>query len=355
MLEGFSEQYLLAMGGLWASLVLSLLLFIWLRPWKAKRGFWRIGARVFICLWTIVFLASAGESAFALFYDTTDSFGLVKTSQRWETRHVVLNNMGYRDRKQFSLKPQPGVRRILLLGDSFTFGHGIADISHRFGDLLEAKAEKATKGRIEIYNTSHPGLSTGTALELLTNLKRSQMAFHSVIYIYNLNDLEDLSEDSRYLVGSIILDYPHNWFLREGYLPNFLYYRFRQLSRPEVRDYFHWLIDSYTGPTWEKQTQRLDKLRRVCAENHADLSVVIFPFLHRLNDYQFAPAHKQLLEYWQQHDVPVLDLLNEFVQHADENLVVNRFDAHPNERAHQLAAEAIWQKLLEPQLRELQH
>jgi hypothetical protein len=39
--------------------------------------------------------------------------------------------------------------------------------------------------------------------------------------------------------------------------------------------------------------------------------------------------------------VPHLDLLPVYVDYADAELVVNRFDAHPNEFAHSLAAEAI--------------
>jgi hypothetical protein len=44
--------------------------------------------------------------------------------------------------------------------------------------------------------------------------------------------------------------------------------------------------------------------------------------------------------------IPVLDLEPTFRTHAGENLVVSRFDAHPNERAHAIAAEAIETGLL---------
>ena len=36
-----------------------------------------------------------------------------------------------------------------------------------------------------------------------------------------------------------------------------------------------------------------------------------------------------------------LDLLPAYRAHRDEDLVVNRFDAHPNERAHAIAAKEI--------------
>jgi hypothetical protein len=42
----------------------------------------------------------------------------------------------------------------------------------------------------------------------------------------------------------------------------------------------------------------------------------------------------------------VLDLWPVLKPHLGEGLTVNRFDAHPNERAHALAAEAIERELL---------
>jgi hypothetical protein len=45
--------------------------------------------------------------------------------------------------------------------------------------------------------------------------------------------------------------------------------------------------------------------------------------------------------------VPVLDLRPVLESHAGEGLTVNRFDAHPNERAHALAAAAIERELLD--------
>jgi hypothetical protein len=44
--------------------------------------------------------------------------------------------------------------------------------------------------------------------------------------------------------------------------------------------------------------------------------------------------------------VPCLDLKTALLPHVGEGLTVNRFDAHPNERAQALAAEALERELL---------
>lgn len=350
MLQGFSEQYLLAMGGVWVALLLSLFLFAATKIWRSSKRVCRWGARVFLVSWVTLATACLFETCFALFYDATDSFGLAKTSQRWNQRHIHLNNFGFRDRKDFTLKPKEAVFRLLLVGDSFTFGHGVAEPEGRFGDILEQRGREATGGRFEIYNLSQPGLSTAGAIQLLTQQFQSGMTGDAVLYVYNLNDVEDLSEDSKYIIGTIILDQPQNVILREAYLPNFLYYRFSQLSRPEVRDYFHWLQDAYTGDAWKRQAEQFDRLRELCQAHDVTLSVVVFPFLHDLGDYKFSQAHQTLMWYWKEHETPTLDLLPVMRYHQNERLVVNRYDAHPNERAHALAADAIWSELLKLQL-----
>ena len=72
-----------------------------------------------------------------------------------------------------------------------------------------------------------------------------------------------------------------------------------------------------------------------------DFEEEVFPFLDRLDDYPFASAHRALRTFAAQEGIPFCDLLPTYIEHREEDLVVNAFDAHPNERAHALAAEAI--------------
>jgi hypothetical protein len=70
--------------------------------------------------------------------------------------------------------------------------------------------------------------------------------------------------------------------------------------------------------------------------------VVTFPFLQHLGPgYEFRAVHAQLGKFWQELGVPHLDLLDLYEAHRNERLTVNSHDAHPNVRAHALAAEAI--------------
>ncbi len=79
---------------------------------------------------------------------------------RWRTKvgghPVATNSMGFRDR-EFG-PPEPGVFRILVLGDSVTFGHGVpgnATFARRLEVLLSTRER-----RVDVLNAGVPGWST---------------------------------------------------------------------------------------------------------------------------------------------------------------------------------------------------
>jgi hypothetical protein len=140
---------------------------------------------------------------------------------------------------------------------------------------------------------------------------------------------------------------PAFFLFRDTYFFNWLYFRFLQVNRPEIRHYYEYLKDSYQGAPWESMRGKLDNIRELARANGIELRMVVFPFVHNLGkDYPFGAAHQKLVNYCARNGILVLDLEPIFERHADENLTVNPFDAHPNEQAHRIAAEAISDKLL---------
>lgn len=351
LFEGFSEQYLLIMVGLWIGLLSVLIAFVLVRLRKTRSRRSRWAAKIGLLVWTILFLATLAETVFALGYDTTDSFGLTLQSQRWHRRHCVTNDWGFRDAKNFHADKREGTSRMILLGDSFTYGQGIERVEDRFGDRLEKLIHQAGFKNSEIYTFAEGGADTGTELRLLSDLDRRGLEADWLLLVYVLNDIETLVPESVYMIGTIILDTPSNFFLREFYLPNFLYYRVKQFSRPELQNYFGWLQNAYQGAPWKKQSERLDQFRNWCEKRNTKLLVVTFPFLQQLGpNYRFRAAHQTLADYWRQHNVPHLDLLEVFEDTNSGDLIVNRFDSHPNENAHRVAADAIMDRLIRPLL-----
>jgi hypothetical protein len=69
---------------------------------------------------------------------------------------------------------------------------------------------------------------------------------------------------------------------------------------------------------------------------------VTFPLFDALKEeYAYEAEHEQLNRFWTESGIPHLDLLGTYRGHRAGQLTVSPFDAHPNERAHAMAARAI--------------
>lgn len=284
-------------------------------------------------------LLAAAEIRFRFFMDTTDSLGFTKISERWVARHWHVNIAGCRDNIEYAPRIQPGKRRVSFVGDSFTAGHGIKDVNDRFANRL-----RALHPDWEVHLLANVGLDTGSEIALLKKASSRDYQFDEVVLVYCLNDVCDLlMAPGQPFEGRLpAIDQPGPWFARGSYFLDLFYNRYKAAQNPFVRDYFSFVKAGYHGDYWEKQHARLKELRDFVQSHGGHLSVVTFPFLHALGpkyDYRF--VHDELDSFWNSVQVPHLDLLPVYAGYKAQDLTVNAHDAHPNELADKLAAEAI--------------
>lgn len=104
--------------------------------------------------------------------------------------HVEISKQGFRDRV-YPEKRVPGLHRMLVLGDSFSFGFGV-ERPQIMWEILEARHPKW-----EIINTAVSGY--GTDQELLFLEKRG-LDFRPDVVVLQLhpNDLDDIAAKRRY-------------------------------------------------------------------------------------------------------------------------------------------------------------
>jgi hypothetical protein len=132
------------------------------------------------------------------------------------------------------------------------------------------------------------------------------------------------------------------FLVEHSFILSTYYFRWRARRDPRLSNYYEHLRAAYDGPLWDKQQARLRSFRDACQAAGGRLVVVIFPLLHSLGpNYSYRSVHEQLRCFWRECEVPCLDLLPTLESHLGETLTVNRYDVHPNEYAHTLAAEAI--------------
>jgi hypothetical protein len=318
----------------------SLLVFVQrVKRSTAPAGWGRLvlgNALVLLCLVTPALLV--GETFFRFFYDTTDSLAYTRVSERWVQRHWYVNSSGCRDNVDYSPALAPGKRRISFIGDSFTAGHGIKDVIDRFPNRL-----RQAHPDWEIHVVASVGLDTGNELALLKRAFARGYQVDQVVLVYCLNDIGDLVPPQADATGRVLAELDSSgWLWRNSYMLNLWHHHYTASRDPYLGNYCSFVREAYSGPLWDQQKERLKAFRDLIQARGGHLAVVTFPFLHALGpNYEYWFVHDQLARFWRELGVPHLDLLSVYEDLPSSRLTVNRFDAHPNECANKLAAEAI--------------
>lgn len=105
---------------------------------------------------------------------------------RFRGQAVTINARGYRGR-QHETRRVPGRRRVLLLGDSITFGYAVAD-EHTFGALLDARPG------LEAVNLAVEGYGTG---QQLLKLRHEGLAYRPDDVLLNVCVENDVVDNAR--------------------------------------------------------------------------------------------------------------------------------------------------------------
>ena len=314
------------------------------RPGGARRRRLVVG-NLLVLLALALGVALAAETWLRFFAEMTESYGLTLTTRAWFTRHYRLNSWGFRERELVDEKP-PDVTRIAFVGDSFLAGYGITDPADRLTERLQAILDgRPGPGRSEVWNLGIVGTETGEHDAIVRNLL-GRTPVDRVVLVYCLNDISHQLPKERHVDRDAM---PRAWSLPRttSFLLDQLWFRFVLACRPDVGQYYDFVEEAYADPgVWARQQQRFESIAATCRGSSAGLDVVVFPFVGRWGpDYRFHAAHDALTAAWTALGARVVDLRTTYQGMDAEDLVVGRYDAHPNERAHALAAEAIARQL----------
>ncbi len=111
--------------------------------------------------------------------------------------HFTNNSMGLRGSREYSEKPE-GLR-ILLLGDSFTYGIGVND-DQTFAHITEKNLKDVTP-HLEVMNAGVPSTGTDYALRFYT-ARGWRFGSRIVVLCFYSNDFQDNEHQRSYLVNA---------------------------------------------------------------------------------------------------------------------------------------------------------
>lgn len=273
--------------------------------------------------------------------------------------HVKMNKLGIRDREEVADPKPSGQKRIVCLGDSFTFAWGV-----KFEDGWTQRVERELRKRDDAIRTVNCGASGCMyADEYAAALEHRfhQLEPDVVVMTLCLNDLLPTS-------NALAHQESPPWLLRHSRLLRELFQGYAleaTLRIPPDRDLVQELLDldERLYPTWASALPPISvgraalwpgggpqsamlQARDYCREHHITFGVVIWPFFQSLGShdhYPFTKIHRLVGDFCGSNEIPFLDLLPSFERKVERTaeLWVAPSDYHGNERAQEMATPAL--------------
>ena len=296
----------------------------------------------------------------------------------------LINSDGFRDR-EFPI-PRSEAKRIMMLGDSVTFGRGVP-LEKTFPKLLEGILNRGDpSGRAyEVMNFGVPGYNTRQELEFFEVKGRKYAPDLLVVsWVLNdcwpartlLNELERIKQEEQAArgldapsVGSApgapeppvgeTSSAPQAASPAEGRrppaanrVPPSLLERSRlvelvrdRVGRVTSRRPKLWLpLEQICAvpQNWKLVSRSFAELARIAARDRFSVAVVIFPMLVDFENYPYHRLHRRVAQEARRNGFPVLDLFEAFESHPPAELQLLPGDTtHPGALGHRLAAEGI--------------
>ncbi|NJN97487.1 MAG: SGNH/GDSL hydrolase family protein [Anaerolineales bacterium] len=316
---------------------------VWLRRRPGEStGITRLVENISLALLVFFLTFMLVELGFKLFFAQSDGFRYTLASQNWYERYWQENSLGYRD-VEWTPEKLAGKTKVMVVGDSFVAGSGIANPQDRFSNQLG----RLLGDNYAVLNVASPGWDTVDEVEAILNYPyRPDM----LVLSYYINDIEGTAYQTGAQRPQIRQD-PPTWLLplvQNSYAVNFLYWRIIRLGPQEWAEVYwnDWLKKISTNPDilWQHQEELL-KIIDGAASEQIPLFVVVFPNLAAVNESQ--PFIQPVIDLFQTHEVPVLDVSKLLAGRDPATTTVNAIDSHPNEAINREVAERLYQMIIQ--------
>ena len=282
----------------------------------------------------------------------------------FEDEFYKLNSKRLRDR-EFSYVTQDSVFRILVLGDSNTFGQGIKDYKDTYPKLLEKKLNSNKKDiTYEVINAGVRGFGTKNELNYW-NIEGIKYDPDIVIIAYFFDDLGGWDKFNGTLPSSFK---GKNSLLNDK---SYLYFFFNYRIIGKLYELWDYSIPSFfnKGKLNDNESYLMELREHVSVfkgliksikKNQSVPIVAIFPGWFYEPDYSKKYFKQKYTEFQKQKYIINKKLENMSIGHLNiedidnfkrvVNFVVNKDDSHPNEKAHETIANEIYNYLINSKL-----
>jgi lysophospholipase L1-like esterase len=234
---------------------------------------------------------------------------------------VAINAAGLRDDREIAPR-DPSTRRIMMLGDSVTFGFGVAQQETTASQLEALLNASANGSRFDVLNAGVGNYNT--AMEVAAYLKTGRALEPDIVLLnFFVNDAEPTPVPR----GNILT--------RRSLAAVYFNNRVDSVARwsngaPGWQDYYAGLF-AETQPGWQKAQAAIAALKQACDRDGRALAIINYPDLHQTKPYPLGAITDSVRRVAERHALPFLDLTPDVTEQHDASLLwVNGGDPHPN-------------------------
>jgi lysophospholipase L1-like esterase len=253
------------------------------------------------------------------------------------------NDHGLRDRDRPAKRP--GTKRVLVMGDSYTWGYAVAE-DEAFPQVSERRLEESGRPDIKVINGGVPDYNSRQERQLLEQLMPIYRP-DAVFLAYVVNDAE--LPTAMPVPPEEIYRHAHSWFLAE-WADHLNRHVFRHRLLPSAKDTVaNSYLDSFEEDSvkWRDSREAVREMRDLSAAAGIPFTVLILPDVtqHLDDRYAWQPIHDAVTRWGRELNIPTFDLLDVFRGREHQTLLVP-WDGHPNADAHQEIAAVLVARIL---------
>ena len=237
---------------------------------------------------------------------------------------VKTDSNGFR----YDKKQKNNLKKIMLLGDSMTFGFGS---SYTFADFLQENLSNE-------YNILNTGVgNTNTVMQ-----EKGFFKFHKkhepkiLVLNFVINDLESIVPKNKNFIRNNFYSYTYiNYkltllnFKLTGQHSYIDYYKQQYKNKKQMSEVFNSIL----------------KLKSYSNKNDIKFFIHFLPELRGLQDYKFIDEVNILKEFLNSNSIEYIDGLKFFKDLKEEDLWVSHLDPHANEKAHKIIGKYLFEFL----------
>ena len=300
-----------------------------------------------------------------------NSLGMDHPNLQEPSVQIRINSQGYRGMESPGLMT-PGIRRVVILGDSITFGYGVEE-----KDSYPAILQALIGADSQVINRGVSGYGLDQEF-LLFKRDVLQQRPDLVIVGFSAGDIYDSTCSTRFGIpkpyfrlvdGKLILHSPPREFSKVNdsdilfrgkpfrsflftrlHLYRLIFYRFSPVMKKE-----HVSIEEMTVTEGTQVAAAIVRSwKKICDENGIKLLFLVFPqddwLKNAASSKAFKSGHASAVEILEDAGISYLDLWDAFAANYNQGLFLKGDNVHPNRKGNEIIAEKIRKRLHDDKL-----